>query len=722
MKRGAKVQISQLNPDASSNSSGSEEERQPVQKKGPRVISMPTRRTQESGTIQNPFAKTQPPPSTKAATSQPLPNQAQTHSIASREEGLKHRDEILKEIETLNTKFAAAVQASFERDARTDFTSLFPQYTKYRGDIQQRFGILKETMGKLSVPTREVEMTMMPSPPKTQTTNNSFALSKPPVALDIDNHGSHVAAAASSFNGSKPEQKTQTFSQPAAPKVEEPKPFAFSTSLKPEEPKPFAVSASFKPEEPKSFSFGTPKQEDISSFSFGAPKPEGAKPFAFNATTSEEPKPFTSSAPKAEEPKPLAFNNVSKPEDSKPFTPLTLPEESKPFSFNAPKSEEPTTFSFSATNSEVSKPFLFNASKSEDSKPLAYGATNPEDSKPFSFNAAKPENSASISFSAPKPEDTKPFTFGQSATATTESAKPVFTFINSRPASTKYDESSSKMTFTFGQPAAATTAENTQKPFSFSTSGNNSLPTFSFGQPASTASTAATSANPSFSFGQTNTTSSKPSFSFGPTASTTNATSATPSFSFGPTASTTNATSATPSFSFGPASTSAPTFSFGPTASTITTTAPSFSFGPTTSTTTNPDDASDDDDEAPPTLPEEPVNPELVQKGQGEEDEVTQWQARSKLFRFEGGGWRDVGIGLAKINQSQQDQGKRRLLIRAEGTGKVLLNVDVRGVVCNKPERPTELILITSHDAAKYLLRCKETLAPLAEILKQQSS
>ena len=704
MKRGAKVQISQLNPDASSNSSGSEEERQPVQKKGPRVISMPTRRTQESGTIQNPFAKTQPPPSTKAATSQPLPNQAQTHSIASREEGLKHRDEILKEIETLNTKFAAAVQASFERDARTDFTSLFPQYTKYRGDIQQRFGILKETMGKLSVPTREVEMTMMPSPPKTQTTNNSFALSKPPVALDIGNHGSHVAAAASSFNGSNPEQKTQTFSQPSAPKVEEPKPFAFSTSLKPEEPKPFAVSASFKPEEPKSFSFGTPKQEDISSFSFGAPKPEGAKPFAFNAATSEESKPFTSSAPKAEEPKPFAFNNASKPEVSQPFTPLTLPEESKPFAFNAPNLEEPTTFSFSTAKPEDSKPVLFNASKPEDSKPFAYGATNHEESKTFSFNAAKSENSASIAFSAPKPEDTTPFTVGQSTTATTESAKPVFTFINSRPASTNNAESSSNMTFTFGQPAAATTTENTQKPFSFSTSSNNSLPTFSFGQPASTSSTAATSATPSFSFGQTNTTS------------------AAPSFSFGPTTSTTNATSAKPSFSFGQASTSAPTFSFGPTASTTTTTAPSFSFGPTTSTTTNPDDASDDDDEAPPTLPEEPVNPELVQKGQGEEDEVTQWQARSKLFRFEGGGWRDVGIGLAKINQSQQDQGKRRLLIRAEGTGKVLLNVDVRGVVCNKPERPTELILITSHDAAKYLLRCKETLAPLAEILKQQSS
>ena len=57
--------------------------------------------------------------------------------------------------------------------------------------------------------------------------------------------------------------------------------------------------------------------------------------------------------------------------------------------------------------------------------------------------------------------------------------------------------------------------------------------------------------------------------------------------------------------------------------------------------------------------------------------------------------------------------------MRAEGTGKVLLNVDVKGVICDyKEERPSEVIMVTSHDGSKYLLRSKDSMQPLDQIFK----
>ncbi|KND02254.1 uncharacterized protein SPPG_09057 [Spizellomyces punctatus DAOM BR117] len=164
-----------------------------------------------------------------------------------------------------------------------------------------------------------------------------------------------------------------------------------------------------------------------------------------------------------------------------------------------------------------------------------------------------------------------------------------------------------------------------------------------------------------------------------------------PQFSFGgfqPTG--TGATSAAPPASFGnfgsaaTTSSAAPTFNapapagfsfFGNTQSSATPGPVSFIPPPQTPSNPSNDTTEDaDDDEA---NKEEQIGDALM-RGQGEEQERTVHEVRAKVFSFdkETSQWKPAGVGQLRVNK-HIETGKARLLHRADGSGRVLLNAAV---------------------------------------------
>jgi nucleoporin NUP2 len=190
--------------------------------------------------------------------------------------------------------------------------------------------------------------------------------------------------------------------------------------------------------------------------------------------------------------------------------------------------------------------------------------------------------------------------------------------------------------------------------------------TFSFG--ASSASSAkpteASTETPKFGFGTTKPAiePSKPAsaapFSFGSSAAPSSS-----GFSFGQ-----KADGSAPSFSFGAAAAGKP-FSFTPTFS-----APMSANASSTSLASAPADgapetATGEGDTAPPASPSKNL---AEVAGAGEENEDTVLEQRGKLYRLENGKYEVVGLGVFKVKRSKDD-GKRRLLLRKDGSGHVAL-------------------------------------------------
>lgn len=368
----------------------------------------------------------------------------------------------------------------------------------------------------------------------------------------------------------------------------------------------------------------TPKVDNksqTSAFGFGAPKPE------VKSNDAEKSQP---SAPASG----FSFGT------SKTETPAT-----NGFSFGVPKTDTPTTNGFS-----------FNAPKTE---------TKPE-TEALSKTDLKPENQASgFSFGAPKKEDAKPattaaFSFGASKT---EESKP------SIPASNG---------FKFGQSNTSTSA----------------VPTLSFGQ-AFNDTSVATPAKPEFSFG-TKPASTTPAFSFGADtikSAAADATSINNPFNFGGNK---PAFSATPTLSFGkkPESGSANPFTFGnsgsagsiPSSSTFNFKAPTPALSLTkaegpTSSTVNDDNENENAEAEKDTVKGDFTVVKLseaVEVKTGEENEEALAVKRSKLSKFnpDSKSYDQVGLGELKVLKNK-DTGKSRLLLRADASSNVLLNIAI---------------------------------------------
>ncbi|TPX49435.1 hypothetical protein SeLEV6574_g01478 [Synchytrium endobioticum] len=77
-----------------------------------------------------------------------------------------------------------------------------------------------------------------------------------------------------------------------------------------------------------------------------------------------------------------------------------------------------------------------------------------------------------------------------------------------------------------------------------------------------------------------------------------------------------------------------------------------------------------------------------VQVETGEEDEVTVFSAKGKLFNFdkEKNDWNERGAGALHLNQSKNDNHMARLVMRGDKTLRLMLNIRVvRGVSCKRP-------------------------------------
>lgn len=187
-------------------------------------------------------------------------------------------------------------------------------------------------------------------------------------------------------------------------------------------------------------------------------------------------------------------------------------------------------------------------------------------------------------------------------------------------------------------------------------------------------------------------------------------------FSFGAPA---NESAPAPLFSFGASSTAPalPTFSFGSTSATN-----GFSFSAPSAAaaaTTTEQQSGGEDDEIPAEEAESfnltRTNSEQLKTGAGEENETSQYEERCKVFMMDrtgGNGWIDLGVGTFKINRYNNETGKSRVLCRAEGSGKVILNtlVNVPGMDVTTIEGKKEVALLVIGPEGlptKYLIRVK---------------
>lgn len=127
------------------------------------------------------------------------------------------------------------------------------------------------------------------------------------------------------------------------------------------------------------------------------------------------------------------------------------------------------------------------------------------------------------------------------------------------------------------------------------------------------------------------------------------------------------------------------------------------------------EEGADDGDGATADLPEEKT---VVRAAAGEENEKRLIELRSKLFTFRSGSWVDLGVGTMKVVDEEDKidekskKSKKRLMFRADGTGKALLNCYAfEGMQPALPEGNKKDVSIVAFDLkgqlAKYLVRLK---------------
>ena len=299
------------------------------------------------------------------------------------------------------------------------------------------------------------------------------------------------------------------------------------------------------------------------------------------------------------------------------------------------------------------------------------------------------------------------FAFGASASTSTPK-KPsaqvnalVKEVLDGKPEETAEHTSTPKPTYSFGTPAADSKKSSTMFSFApsgplhpatpesktFSPSANLEKPDTAVSSPAQLGKFGPGGSQPQLAFGGARVPSSSSSpaavkqFSFGfggasgsSSAPSTSATSA-PTFSFGA------KPSGAPSFSFGGSSQLAatgtdpakPSFSFG--GSSNSPFAPALSFGGTStpaSGETSEAPSGDEKAEAS-TEPQEPSKNLADSTGAGEEGEETVTETRAKLYRFADGAQKLEGLGVFRVKKSTKGDGKKRLLMRTDGGGNVIL-------------------------------------------------
>uniref|UniRef100_A0A060T999 ARAD1C36388p n=1 Tax=Blastobotrys adeninivorans TaxID=409370 RepID=A0A060T999_BLAAD len=378
-------------------------------------------------------------------------------------------------------------------------------------------------------------------------------------------------------------------------------------------------------------------------------------PFSFNKSESASTEP-----PKTG----FVFTSDSKPSDS-PFKFDTKPAQEstqKPaFSFSASSdsSDKPSEkFNFTAPQDKVEKP-SFGLGENKDDKPaFSFGGKKDDDKPAFSFGEKKDDNKPAFSFGGKKGDDKPAFSFGEKK----DDDKPAFSFgekKDDKPAFSFGEKKDDKPAFSFGE-------KKDDKPvFSFGEKKDqdkdekkDDKPSFAFGQDS----------KPAFSFGNTD---NKPTFSFGSGSTFSTTWSPDKPIKFGTESSTANEGDkkdenkplfgASKPFTF-----SAPSAPAAPQAS-----ANDSNSNQTSSADNNGDNGGDE--ESAPALPQQ----DLSEKGPGEEDEDVKYEKRAKIFELVDGKFEVLGLGQLRVLKHKETK-KGRVLVRADGSGRVLLNVRLR--------------------------------------------
>lgn len=363
----------------------------------------------------------------------------------------------------------------------------------------------------------------------------------------------------------------------------------------------------------------------------------------------------------------------------------------KPFSFGGPpvsgSTEAPSFGSLGSTAKETNTTSASSTETSAgtanfsfgSSKPLTFAApTAPSSSdrkdepKGFSFGSTSNEghnSSTAFSFGSSTKDEAKPFTFGANGSEEKKTDSKPFTF----GASGSEQKNTENKPFTFGTPASEGDKAET-KPFTFGAplSGEN--------KGGSTASKPFSFAPPNTSDGSDN---SKP-FSFGA-----------PSGAFGSNSSSTFSFNTPSDHTWSPEK--GIKFASGNAgAKDSSATGVTESATPAASTPTG--------DDAEPALPQV----DLSSQGAGEEDEESIYEKRAKAYELVDKQFKVLGVGPMRLLK-HKTTGKTRLLLRADGSGRVLLNTGLKKQITYKAEESQVRVLDLKPDGTPttYLLRVK---------------
>lgn len=460
-------------------------------------------------------------------------------------------------------------------------------------------------------------------------------------------------------------------------------------------------SGNVKPEAPK-FSFG---QSTSGGSLFGlnnnqAPKQDAPTQSTGNAlfgSTTSSNKPLFGSSSTSAQPE----NNTKENDTS-----------SSALKFNFGTSSAPTTTtskgldfgnSTSISTESAPKPFSFGSSSTSGTpsapKPFVFGNSSTTDSsatKPVTFGSTVSSDTSSVSAGP------KPFTFGSLPT-------------NSSPGSTPFAFSNSNNSDSIGSTAPSSTS--TSAPFKFNGFSSTS-------QPSSTPSNTESSAPKSlFNFGSTNkeaSSESKPSstpFKFGSTEPNSSSTSTPGTSLFGsstPAAGkplfggASSASSGTPLF--GNNTTSGASLFGG---SSNSTDKPLFSFNKPAEPATNSEEASTEDD-----AEDSGPSADFTDKGPGEEDEDTLYEKKSKIYEVKQGKPEVLGVGILRVLK-HKESGKSRVVVRAEGGGRVILNSLLRSSFSYASNGPTVNVtdILPGGEFSRFMVRVK-TPADAEELSK----
>lgn len=586
----------------------------------------------------------------------------------------KHTSETnSNKIRALNEKFIALLNKLILPNTVADLRPIAEKYLQYYNQIETEKA--PTAIPKVSVPISNgfafgaapkpsADSTPKPTVASSQTEKEPAQLSKPEVVtIDVDSEDSESA------DDIKIEGPQFTLSSKPVAKNS---PFSFGPK---KEKKPSSDSESESEVEIKgpSFTFNKPIKDAVFKFK----GTEDKNKFSFGTNTPAE-KPADSSTEKKTAPSTVA---PSKPAFSFGGTALTK---------DAEKNEALKSFSFGSTTA-TSGAFAFKS------------VQNPEQEKPtpsFGFPAAEKNKKDTAPGVSSFPSNPLP--------AKETASKTGFSF--NPPSSTQKEDEPS--------PAVSFGSNSNSKPFSFGSTEkkDGDKPLFSFNPPAEKKDAPAFSyggekkeAAPAFSFGAEKKDASKPTFSFGAAKND----AAKPAFSF----SSDKKTDTKPAFSFGatplqgglfgssaPSSDSLKPFSFGSSNGTQQTTgfgslmfgktpengqkpANTFSFG--ASALTAPASQADSAIVTPLDLvPEEetggdfkPVaslSSEAISNSEtGEENEEVLYTKKAKLMLFDPSNketpYANRGVGDLKVLKAK-DSGKSRILVRADGGLRVLLN------------------------------------------------